>query len=165
MADSQAKFHSSQQTNVSRQERDMRRYGLIIGAALGLLAGIGGAAAQTPAPLIGSWMTTWFPNTVAEIYVTLIFAPNGQLREHLMNRQAVSYDLFGTYQYDAPSATVRFVFTDYQPKQSCSPIGCMPAPVPGGLNAPTSAQLAFPNPNQMVARNADGSTMIWGRTN
>jgi hypothetical protein len=143
----------------------MRRCGLILGAALALLAGIGDAAAQSPSLLIGNWMTTWFPNTISEIFVTVTYAPNGQIREHQMNRQAVSYDLFGTYQYNPATSTLQFVFTDYQPKQSCSPIGCMPAPVPAVLNAPASAQLYFPNPNQMVARSADGTTMIWGRTN
>lgn len=143
----------------------MPRSSVACGALLALLAGVSGAAAQAPAPLIGSWMTTWFPNTVAEIFVTLTFAPNGQVREHLMNRQAVAYDMLGTYQFSAATSTVSFVFNDYAPKQLCSPISCQPAPVPPGLNAPTSAQLAFPNSNQMVARNADGSTMIWGRTN
>lgn len=143
----------------------MRRCGLILGAVLALLAGADAAAAQTPAPLVGSWLTTWFPNTVGEIYVTLMFAPDGQVREHLMNRQAVAYDLLGTYQYTPSTSMVRYVFTDYQPRQMCSPIGCQPAPVPGGLNTPISAQLAFPNPNQMVERAADGTTMIWGRTN
>jgi len=143
----------------------MWRCGLILGAVLALLVVIGTAAAQAPALLIGSWMTTWFPNTVGEIFVTVTYAPNGQIREHLMNRQAISYDLFGTYQYNPATSTVQFVFTDYAPKQMCFPIGCRPAPVPSGLNSPTSAQLAFPNPNQIVARNADGTTMIWGRTN
>ncbi|MGH7094968.1 MAG: hypothetical protein ACREFB_15735, partial [Stellaceae bacterium] len=113
----------------------MRRISLILGAVLALLAGIGTAAAQAPSPLIGNWMTTWFPNTVGEIFVTLTFAPNGQIREHLMNRQAVSYDMLGTYQYNPATSALRLVFTDYQPKQMCSPIGCMPAPVPSGLNA------------------------------
>ncbi|HVC52662.1 MAG TPA: hypothetical protein VND87_11625 [Stellaceae bacterium] len=143
----------------------MRRCGLILGAALALLAGIGTAAAQAPALLIGNWMTTWFPNTVGEIFVTVTYVPNGQIREHLMNRQAVAYDLFGTYQYNSATSTVQFVFADYAPKQMCSPIGCQPAPVPPGLNTPTSAQLVFPNPNQMMARTADGTTMIWSRTN
>jgi hypothetical protein len=141
----------------------MRAKRLIATCLLAISIG-SGADAQT-IPLIGSWLTTWFPNTPAEIYVTMIFAPNGQIVEHLMNRQASAYNLLGTYTYNAATSTVQFVFTDYSPRQLCSPIGCQPTPVPPGLNAPTSAQLSFPNPNQMVAKNADGTTMIWGRTN
>jgi hypothetical protein len=117
-------------------------------------------------PLIGTWTSALNPGTAGIIYVTLTIAPNGQLRERLMNRQGVFYDLLGTYQFDPSAGTFSYVFTDYQPRQLCSPVGCQPWSVPPGqLNTPTRALVTFPNPNLMVGRNVDGSVMNWLRAN
>jgi hypothetical protein len=142
----------------------MRLGNFIRGCVLLLLCG--GEAAAQQSPLIGTWLSTLNPGTTAVIYVTLSIQPGGKLQEQLMNRFGVAYQLFGTYEFDASTGMFQFIFTDYAPKQLCSPLGCQPAPVPPDqLNIKNTAQLTFPNPNQMVGTAADGSTMIWGRTN
>jgi hypothetical protein len=140
-----------------------RRKALQLAAIATMLCG---EAAAQGTPLIGTWTSALNPGTTAIIYLTLSIAPNGQLRERLMNRQGVFYDLLGTYQFDPATGTFSYVFTDYAPKQLCSPLGCQPAPVPPGqLNMPSSALVTFPNPNFMVGRNTDGSVMNWLRAN
>lgn len=110
-------------------------------------------------------MTTINPNTQAIVYVTLTILPNGTLQERFMNRQAIYYDMFGTYQFDAVNGIFRYVFTDYQPRQLCSPIGCQPAPIPPNpLNVSTTAQISFPTATQMIGTASDGTRAIWGRT-
>jgi len=123
----------------------------------------GPASAQQSA-IVGTWMTTLNPNTPAIIYVTLSLLPNGTLQERFMNRQAFAYEMFGTYQFDAARGTLRYVYTDYQPRQLCSAIGCQPAPVPPNpLNAPMTAQISFPTAAQMVGTASDGAQAIWSR--
>ena len=142
----------------------MRLGNLIYGCSLALLLGTSAAAQQSP--LIGTWTSAFNLNTPAVIYLTLNIRPDGQLQEKLMNRQGVAYELLGTYEFDAAKGVFQFIFTDYQPKQLCSPLGCQPAPVPPDqLNIKNTAQVTFPNANQMIGKAADGSTMIWGRVN
>ena len=135
----------------------------VFGAALAIV--LSGPAAAQQSPIVGTWMTTLNPNTPAIIYVTLAILPNGQLQERFMNRQAVSYDLFGTYQFDAAHGIFQYIWSDYQPKQLCSPIGCQAAPVPPGpFNVQTTARVSFPNATQMIGVAGDGTQIIWGRT-
>lgn len=142
----------------------MRASTLIRGVLLALFVGTA-ASAQT-SPIVGTWLTTWFPNTPAVIYVTLAIAPDGRLREHLMNRLGVAYDLFGTYRFDPAQGIVRSIFTDWAPKETCTPMGaCIRfTPPQGQLGDPITARVFFPNPNLMIERFSDGTTMTWGRT-
>ena len=144
--------------------RHMRPSTVIRGVLFALF--LGAAASAQTSPLVGTWTTAWFPNTPAVIYVTLLIAPNGQLREHLMNRLGVAYDLFGTYQFDPVRGVFRFIFTDWAPKETCTPMGtCLRfTPPQGQLGVENTAQVSFPNPNLMIGRAADGTTMTWGRT-
>ena len=83
-----------------------------------------------------------------------------------MNRQGVFYDLLGTYRFDPSSGSFEYMFSDYSPKQLCSPVGCQPAPVPPNqLNVVSTSQVSFNGPNLMVGRSSDGSVMTWMRTN
>jgi len=126
---------------------------------------ISGIAAAQPNPLAGTWLSTINPGKESVIYVTLVFAPNGQMSERFMNRLGIAYELLGTYRFDAASGALQFVFTDYAPRQLCSPLGCQSAPVPPNpLNVTNTAQITFPNPSQMIGKAADGSVMIWGRS-
>jgi hypothetical protein len=140
-----------------------RRKILHLAALAALLPANAGAQGNS---LIGTWTSALNPGTPGIIYLTLTIAPNGQLRERLMNRQGVFYDLLGTYQFDPATSTFSFIFTDYSPKQLCSPIGCQPAPVPPGqLNMPGRSLITFPNPNFMIGRATDGTVMNWLRAN
>lgn len=142
----------------------MRASGFLRGCAAAAL--LSAQAAAQGDPLIGTWTSALNEGTLAVVYLTLTILPNGQLQERLMNRQGVFYDLFGTYQFDPTTGTFQYVFTDFSPKQLCSPVGCQPAPAPANqLNVPSSSQVTFPSPNFMIGRNADGTVMNWGRAN
>jgi hypothetical protein len=139
-----------------------RLFGLVLGMVWTALS-CGPASAQQSA-IVGTWMTTLNPNTPAIIYVTLSLLPNGTLQERFMNRQAFAYEMLGTYQFDAAHGALRYVYTDFQPKQLCSAIGCQPAPIPPNpLNSPMTAQISFPTPTQMIGTASDGTQAIWGR--
>ena len=105
----------------------MRRFINSVGGCAIAALFCGEAIAQSSSP-IGTWTSALNPGTIAVIYLTLTIAPNGQLQERWMNSQGVFYDLLGSYQFDTATATFSYVFTDYSPKQLCSPIGCQPAP-------------------------------------
>jgi hypothetical protein len=140
----------------------MRAKLLVAACLLTLLADSAGA--QT-SPLIGTWTSTMNPNSDAVIYVTLAFLPNGQMQEKFMNRQSVAYVLIGTYQFNAASGSLQYDFTDWTPKQLCTPMGsCLAfSPPAGQLGPQPNVQIAFQNPNLMTTRSADGATGIWGR--
>ena len=96
----------------------MRASTFFRGVVLGLFIG----AAASASPIIGTWTTVWFPNTPAVIYVTLVIAPDGRLRQHLINRLGVACDLFGTCRFDPAQGIFRYIFTDWAPKQTCTPM-------------------------------------------
>lgn len=141
----------------------MRARTLIRGVLLALF--LGAAASAQTSPAVGIWTTTWFPNTPAVIYVTLVIAPDGRLREHLMNRLGVAYDLFGSYRFDPVQGISHAIFTDWAPKQTCTPMGtCLRfTPPQGQIGAEITAQFSFPNPNLMIERGSDGTTITWVR--
>jgi hypothetical protein len=138
-----------------------RRKVLRLAAVAAMLCGEAGAQG---APLIGTWTSALNQGTVAVIYLTLTIAPDGRLRERLMNRQGVFYDLLGSYQFDPGTGTFSYIFTDYEPKQLCSPVGCQPVQVPQGqVNVPGRSVITFANANFMVGHSTDGTVMNWLR--
>ena len=115
--------------------------------------------------LIGNWASTLdWENRQAGLYSVLTIAGNGRVRVHVMNHMGMAYDLFGTYRMDAAGRTMRFVWTDYAPKQICVGGNCTPMRSPAPLGVQHTSRIAFRNPNSFVGTTEDGTSTNWIRT-
>lgn len=123
------------------------------------------AAAPAAGPLIGTWASTLdWENQDVGLYSVLTFAGNGRVRVHVMNHKGMAYDLFGTYRVDAAGRTVRFVWTDYAPRQICVGGNCTPMRSPSPLGVQHTSRIQFRNANFFVGTTEDGTSANWIRT-
>jgi hypothetical protein len=117
--------------------------------ALALLAGVAlaaSASAQTPS-LVGVWShRVVSPQTGQAIAVIWDqFGANGQLHSRFITARG-TIDLYGTYRVVNGGSVVRAVFTDWQPKQTCTMV-CTPNPSPMPIGRPGDSPLSFDGPN------------------
>jgi hypothetical protein len=125
---------------------------------------LSGAACAQPEPIIGRWGATVDWNTAGGIYIILQIAPDGRLYERTQNHQGMAYDLAGVYQFDRATSVLQHRWTDYGPKQICSPVGCTQLPQPQPMGVDTTVTLRFLNRNSFIGITPDGQ-ITWVRMN
>ena len=122
------------------------------------------APASAGSPLVGNWSSTidW-GNRQAGLYVTLAIGADGRLHERVMNHMGMAYDLIGTYRMDPTGRVMRFVWTDYAPKQICVGGNCTPMGPPQPLGVAHTNRIRSQNPNFFIGTTDDGTSAKWIR--
>jgi hypothetical protein len=142
----------------------MRAVTILRGLLLALL--LSARAAAQDNPLAGTWATVLNPDTPGVIYLTLVFAPNGDMRERMMNRLGITIDLTGTYRFDRGRGLLSFTWTDYAPRQLCianGPCQSVSPPPFVSFKTPQTSHITFEGGNFMIGTDPNGATLSWTR--
>ena len=122
------------------------RYALAFSASLALAFSAAIARAQTPS-LVGLWSHHVVdPQTGRPISIIWDeFGPNGQLHVKFVT-PAGTIDVFGSYKVLNGGTVARAVYTDYEPKQTCTMI-CTPLASPVPIGQPGDSAMRFDGPD------------------
>jgi hypothetical protein len=102
------------------------------------------ASAQTPS-LVGVWSHRVVGSEGPIAVIWDEFDANGQLHSRFVTSKG-TIDLVGNYQVLGGGRVVRAVYTDWQPKQTCTMV-CTPNPSPMPIGRPGDSPLRFDGPN------------------
>jgi len=119
-----------------------RKVAVALSAAVAMAGAAGSAGAQS---LVGTWSHHVVHNGRVIAIIWDAFGAGGQLHSRFVTPKG-TIDLYGTYQVLSGWGSVRAVYSDWSPKQTCTLV-CTPNPSPMPIGQPGDSPLRFAGPN------------------